>query len=176
MRRRFIKERDTLTGRAEKSAVIMDRLSVLSEYINARTVFCFLSFGSEVDTSVIIKDAIAGKDLYVPKIIDKTMCIVKIDSSTVFEPGAFGIPEPTAPPSELIPDIVIVPSVALSYGFDRLGYGAGYYDRYLSDKETVKIAVNFDSFLIPALPHDKHDILMDIIITENRILRRKNGD
>lgn len=174
LRERFIKERDNLTDRAEKSAVIMDKLSGLREYVNARVVFCFLSFGSEADTSFIVKDAIAGKSLYVPKIIGKAMRTVKIDSNTEFKPGAFGILEPCAPPSDITPDVVIVPSVALSYGFDRLGYGAGYYDKYLADKQTVKVAINFDCFLLPSLPTENHDILMDIIITECRVIRRTN--
>jgi len=182
IRKRIRARRDAapLSLRAEWSRSICAQALSLSAYGSARTLHVFLSFQSEVDTRAIIEDALArGKRVAVPVFVrgdDDTPCslITSLDESA-FDLGAWGLRTPktlrSVPPDEI--DLVFAPLVAYSSlpdgkGIARIGYGAGYYDRFLARLRpgVPKIGLAFSLQREDAIPLAPHDALLDEVITE----------
>lgn len=97
-----------------------------------------------------------------PYLIDDLNCVIK---------GAYGIREPIKTHAIAINDIdtAVIPGVAFSKSGDRLGFGKGYYDRFLADFKGVKLGICYDFQVLDTLPTAPHDVKMDTIITEKRI-------
>lgn len=148
-------------------------------YINSKSIFTYVNFGSEVNTIAIIERALEeGKNIYVPKtnIIKKEMVAVKINSVEDLQIGNYGILEPkenlTISENESF-DLVIMPGAVFDYNGNRIGYGAGYYDKYLLqiDKDIKKIALAYELQILDNIPREEHDVQVNYIITEERILK-----
>jgi 5-formyltetrahydrofolate cyclo-ligase len=105
-----------------------------------------------------------------PKIIAKELSFSHYALEDQLQTTAFGNQEPYAY-QQILPDIILVPGLAFDVAGNRLGYGGGYYDRYLSTckNKPVKIGVCFQTNLYNIIPTDYHDIKMDYIVTENAI-------
>ena len=123
-----------------KDNIIKEKLKETKFYKNSRNIFMYLGFGSEIDTKVYVKEFLSeGKNVFVPRIKDNIMEAVKIYSLSDLVKNKYGIPEPsynlykTSDGSKNI-DLIIVPGLAFDITGGRLGYGGGYYDRYLEDK------------------------------------------
>lgn len=147
-------------------------LRVLSseEYKNAKSIFIYISTEDEVDTSLIIKWALKdGKEVYVPKCIDSsTMKLIRIDEDSEYSISSYGIKEPISDKYyEANVDLSIIPCVSLSKDLKRLGHGAGYYDRYLKDHPTYKMALCFRIKMSNQIEMDDHDIYMDKVIYDS---------
>jgi 5-formyltetrahydrofolate cyclo-ligase len=171
-RRDALSERD----RAAASLAIADRVAALPEAREARSAMAFWSFGSEVDTGPLIERLVAG---------GKIVALPRIEGSDVvpvtFVPGepttetSFGAMEPAGgrelDPSEL--DLVIVPGVAFDRSGNRLGFGAGYYDRFLPRTRAgvPKIAIGFALQVLPEVPTGRTDHRVDAIVTESEVIR-----
>ena len=165
--------------RARLSAAICARAGALPEFARARTVMLFASFGSEVDTSPLIAQALsAGKTLCLPRVLEpRLMAAYRVtDPSVDLAPGAWGILEPRdglpqIPPGAI--DAVIVPGAAFDAAGRRCGYGGGFYDAYLpgTRRGTPRIALAFDLQVVDDLPCAAHDLSVDIIVTETRRIR-----
>lgn len=152
----------------------LEKLFSLEEYIAADTIYMYVATRGEVDTKNLIMQAcFHGKEVAVPKIEDGVMNFYSITSFEDLSVGYFGILEPNTKKIPKTPDIVIVPGVAFSKSKERLGYGGGFYDRFFYDKHTniIKIALSFEFQILEKLPVEEHDIKMDMIITEKRIIR-----
>ncbi len=122
----------------------------------------------ELDTSFVNEKALAeGKTLLLPRINKTSNLIEAIVTKDLsidnFTKGAFGIKEPVGK-EEMIPDLVIVPGIAFDKDGNRIGYGGGYYDKYLSNKKVFKIGFLYDFQLIKGIKSEKHDVKMDKII------------
>ncbi len=181
MRKEYISFRNkNITSDAlhEKSKVIAQKLDKLDCVKRAKTIMCYVSFGSEVYTHDIINTWISqGKQVCVPRVVKnkgKSMEAVKISSLHELEPGTYGVLEPTSGQKNVVSpdsiDVVIVPGCAFDLHKNRMGYGAGYYDRFLNliSDSCLKVGVAFDFQIMDEIPWDEHDIPMDIIITEER--------
>ena len=174
IRKEVLKKRDYLSKseRDYKSFICADRIIGHQWFYKAESIFCFISFGSEIDTRLIIEEAWKqGKKVYVPKIINHKMDFYEIHSYQELEQGYRGIFEPiyTENPflykeQELLttPFLFLMPGVAFDQANHRLGYGGGYYDRYLADKPilaTYSIAIGFAcQFVTELLPQEATDI------------------
>jgi len=177
IRRKMIEMRDTQPKEIikEKSRVILEKLFELNYYKKAKNVMFYVDTRNEVRTLDAIKKSIyLGKKVFVPKVINKCdMLAVRIKSLNELKKGHFGILEPVSGeminPKEL--EVVVIPGVAFDKSGCRLGYGGGYYDRFLQNlkADAVKIALAFEFQILDELPKEEYDILMDIIITEKRI-------
>ena len=164
LRKELLSLRKTLP----KTSLTIDMLNGYKEFRNAKTVFCYVSALGEVDTLSLLSEIPKEKVLTVPYCIDNdgNMIAVEITGSEDLEKGRFGIYEPKRPvpfPKEKI-DFVIVPGVAFSKDFYRLGYGKGYYDRFLSDINPFKLGVCKKELFVESLPHNEYDIKMDNIL------------
>ena len=165
-----------------KSAAIREKLFSLNEFKGAKNILFYVSFNNEVDTINIIKDLFIKKEKnvlvpYVDK--DKLIQISKINSFGELEPKTFGILEPREDKIKKFDakklDLVIVPGVVFDENGHRIGYGYGYYDRFLQklSNNTVKIGLAFELQLIEKIPKEGHDIPVDFVITEKRIVKCK---
>ncbi len=183
LRKEMIKERDALSPvqRAEKSAVIVDRLLMLDEYIDARSIMVYLDCRSEVQTGGLVVRALAdGKRVAVP-VTDTANRLLTPSLITGFpgglQPGPWGIPEPETQavrpldPAEL--DIVITPGLVFDKSGYRIGYGYGYYDRFLrrTGQKAIYIGLAFELQLRPNVYPGPHDVPVHYILTEERLLR-----
>ncbi len=162
--------------RLSLSERIADRLISSEMYKNCDTVLCFVSTDIEVDTLKIINTALSdGKRVAVPRCIIWThdMEFGVIGSVSELVHGFHDILEPPFG-CELTDggenSICVVPGLAFDERGYRLGFGGGYYDRFLSDFRGVSCGVCFDSYLVKLLPCEDCDIPVDKLITEERII------
>jgi len=161
--------------RKAHSKLINGHLAGLDEVISASSVFIYVSFASEVDTHVIIRQCLEeGKSLAVPKIVDADhMIAVRFTSWEDLSPDVMGILTPTLPAADIGPfDIAVIPGLGFTFAGGRLGYGRGYYDKWLSaNTAKTRIALAFEAQLVENLPTGTDDIPVDIIVTEKRVIR-----
>lgn len=156
------------------SDLISKRILTLDELKNAETIMVFLSSFNEPRTDLIISELLAQKKKIVVPVSDTiTHTITPSYLDTLYDTssGAYNIREPKelriAQTTDI--DIALIPALALSRYGNRIGFGMGYYDRFLSDFNGLKIGVCYDFQIFDTLPHNPHDVKMDLIITEKRI-------
>jgi len=157
----------------EKSNIILSKLSSLSLFQKARKILCYISFDNEVYTHGFIKKYAKEKEMYVPVVKGKEIIPSLIKEWQELRTGAYGILEPSeikAIEPEKI-EMAIIPGIAFDIHGYRLGYGKGYFDRLLKKTNAFKIGIAFDFQILENVPHEGHDVRMDAIITEKRILQ-----
>lgn len=171
MRAEFLRKRDLLDNHyiERSSEIIFSKIEKLVEFKEAKSIFVYLSFGSEVITDKFIKKYINKKKIFVPKISENTMNLIRIDENTKFIKNKFGILEPSNNDFyEGNIDLVITPSIVFDNNGYRLGYGKGYYDKYFSkNMYKYSIGVCFDNLLVSKIPIDSHDIRVHRLVTES---------
>lgn len=162
----------------QMSYAIGKSLAETEEWRNAKTVALTVSRFPEVDTwQLIRKGWEQSKTMAVPKCHPKTkkMTFHQIRSFTDLEHSFFGLFEPKEQETEVVPkealDLVIVPGLLYNKSGFRIGFGGGYYDRFLQHYRGHTISLAFSLQLTDHLPHEKHDIPVEKIVTEKEIIR-----
>lgn len=155
------------------SRAAKEYLFSLECFKNSNTVMAYLSAFNEVDTSEIISEICNTKNLVVPVSNVKTHTIIPsyITDMTELKKGAYGISEPeTIRVAEINDiDLAIIPGIAFDRHGNRTGFGMGYYDRFLNEFNGIKIGLCYSFQVLDNLETEKHDIKMDMIITEKGI-------
>ncbi len=133
---------------------------------------CYVSIGSEVDTSIIIDSFLSmGKRVAVPHCKNGVMHFYEITSAEYLVDGAYGIPTADINISKKITDftraLCIVPALSFDKSGHRLGYGGGYYDRFLCDKTIDTLGLCYEKCISERLPAEEHDIKINSVLTEN---------
>lgn len=169
----------------EKSRAVMDRVMSLEAYLKAKSLMVYVDFRNEVQTGgLIVRSLAAGKIVSVPitDVRGKKLIPSRLESYPGdLAPGAWGIMEPRPEcvrpldPGEL--DLVIVPGVAFDAKGNRLGYGGGFYDRFLPRTRpgTVYIAPAFEVQVVDDVFPGPHDVPVHVIVTEERTIFLKKG-
>lgn len=177
LRRRILALRDALDADTlrQRSAAVRERLCALEVYRAAKTVHLFMPFGSEPDTRLILEDLWARKVRAVlPRVApDRRLDHLAVTGWDELEPGAYGIGEPVAgcpavDPAEV--ELICVPGVAFDRRGGRLGYGGGYYDRFLEACPAPRVALAFALQIVPEVPREDHDLLVDTIVTDRGVI------
>jgi len=154
------------------SAKIQNKLKKINAFRNAQKIGMYYPIGSEILTQDIIQELLSnGKDVFLPKVIGENMEFRKIIDFSSLEKGSFDIMEPKDDcqiDNDL--DVVLVPTVGISPSGVRLGYGNGFYDRFLAEHKSVTISLTLEKQIIKKIPKSEHDIMIDWIITEERIV------
>ena len=174
-RKHFLVQRATLTpvDIEQRSTVIAVYACALLAFCARRTVMVYLALPQEVQTTRIIAQArVWQKRVAVPVVQGNSLVAVELpDDPTQLRRGRFGILEPygtqvVIPPEEV--DCIMVPGVAFDYRGGRLGFGKGYYDRFLSQlpATTYRCGLAFSIQVVPYVPQTSHDICMHGIVTE----------
>jgi len=179
-RRNSMSENEVTT----KSKIIIEKLMDTKEFKNADNIMIFLSFNNEVYTYNLIEKCIQlGKRVIVPYTVKDTYEIIPTVLGNIEEDlkqTSYGYMEPKKeklqPIDEKKIDLTVVPGLAFDKNMNRIGFGKGYYDRYLAKtrKDTKKIAVAYDYQVLEEIPSEVFDVKMDSIITDENTY--KNAD
>lgn len=179
LRREMVARRDALSGqeRAAIAAELTAHLVRLPQYGVARMVMATMSIGSEWNTLPFLERTLAeGRAVVLPRITPKPRRLqlhVVRDLGSDLVPGIWDIPEPDprrCPAVELAQvDFALVPALAIDAARIRLGYGAGYFDKLLAGRGAAPFCVTAlpAAFVVAALPHEPHDIPVDLVVNEN---------
>lgn len=163
--------RSKLSGRAEKSAAIVEKLLARPEITSSSHILCYYPSTFEVDIVPLIKILFKQhKQLYLPH-MDRQV-IGRFSNFDELEVHRFG--DIRIPNNELEPEsynliqVAIIPGLAFTTTGNRLGHGSGWYDRLLPHlpQDLIKIGVCFNEQILPELPTEKHDIKMDLLISD----------
>ncbi len=177
IRNLILAKRDTMSSSdvLKKSLMIRERLIALPEFSNASPVMFYVQKGNEVMTDALIEySLVRGKRVAVPFTDKRSKTLVPslISSLNELEMGSFGIPEPRElrPVEAEVIELIIVPGIAFDVHGSRIGYGNGYYDRFLKAVRAKKIALAYELQIVDEIPNHTNDIKMDMIVTEERAI------
>ena len=159
----------------ECSKACVSKVLQFPELIEAKTVCVYMPTGNEIDTTEIIRYCKEnGKRLAAPRVNGDTMEFYYFTDETDMEQGAYDIWEPTG--TEAVEDeesLVIMPGVAFDLSCNRIGYGKGYYDRYLSAHPRMKkVALAYDFQIVGRIKREVHDVRPDVVVTESRVIMK----
>lgn len=175
LRREALAARDAMSpGERQRGSLLMtERLLGHQWFYRSEFFLCFVSFGSEIDTHELLAEAIRlGKKVYAPKVTKMSenyiMHFYRLTGLSELREGYKGIPEPSGMteeyvynPEEADRTLLLMPGTAFDSYRNRLGYGKGFYDRFLADKEALwlrSIAVGFRCQLVEEIPAREGDI------------------
>lgn len=179
LRRELLNKRNQLTKDEilQKSKKIKEYLFSQQEYKESKRIMSYVSFGSEVITFEIIKQAILEwKEIFVPITIkkEKKLLLSQIFDFEELVVSTYGILEPKKEYIRPINydeiELVIVPGIAFSITGYRIGYGGGYYDRFLSNVKCPKIGLSYEMQIVNEISVDKYDVKLTKIITEKSVI------
>ena len=163
---------ESYTGSADR--LICEAVIKTAEYQSAETVFCFVGRSGEIDTRPILEDALkSGKRLCVPKCVAKgIMEARRITGLDELFPAKFGLLEPKGLSEAVLPaeiEFAVVPCVTCNYSGHRLGFGGGFYDRYLSEAGFFTCMICRKELICDEIPIESHDFIPDMLITEDTV-------
>lgn len=178
LRKQYLKLRKTIYDKELKSKEIINKIISLDKYKKAKIIALYNSHEDEVNTQDLIKYSLENnKIVALPRVINKTeMNFYKITSLDELERGTFGICEPIEKEDNLVQpneiDLMIVPGICFDRNKNRIGFGGGYYDRYLSKRKDIfKIGVCFEKQLVSdnEIEVRENDVKMNIVMTEKKV-------
>lgn len=183
LRKKMLALREGLTGEQVMlaSRECLKKIMSFPAYRASNWIYCYLSFRNELDTVSMIHTFLAeGKRLAVPRIEGKEMHFYEIHSLRDCRPGTMGILEPhlgTSPDqkSKRVTEtgFMLMPGLAFDLKCHRLGFGGGFYDRYLAaHPDLTTAAVCYDFQIIDHVPHGAHDLCPDVLISDRRVIKK----
>jgi len=173
--RKFLREnRDGISFDLIKiaSKEIQGKLKQLDIFRNAKGIACYYPIGSEVRTQEIMQEILSqGRDLSLPKVDGENLEFRKVTDFGYLQKSGFDIMEPKdiCKPAEII-DVILVPNIGMTRTGSRLGYGYGYYDRFLKNSDVPSIALTYAKQIVKKVPTSENDVKIDWIVTENEII------
>lgn len=177
LRTRFQAQRDALDPATVRdlSQRIMTELLAMPEVAKARSVFCYVGHGNEVQTDELLEHLLdEGKQVAVPRIVKRGVMEARLIGGTGdLKPDRHGIPSVSAQsPSMQQPDVVVMPCVAATRDGRRLGMGGGYYDRWLAaHPDCTSIVLAYDVQVVGDLPTEPHDQRVNAVVDESHVWR-----
>ena len=153
---------------AAKSAELGRLFRQSDAYRSAKTIYGYLPYNQEVRTTPMLEQALLdGKRVAVPKCYGDEMRFIFMDDLSRVEKGYANIPEPIAdgPIADDETALVLMPGLAFDPSGRRMGYGGGFYDRFLAAESHPTIALCYDFQLLDALSTEEHDIPVDAVLT-----------
>lgn len=165
------KKRAEETHGAEKSSKICNFLQSSPLFQKSRRILFFASFKNEPDILPLAEKILTKREIFFPKILDSKsgkMEAVRVQSLGELKPLDFGILAPESnnifPPEDL--DLILVPALAVDVLGNRIGFGRGFYDRFLERTSAISMGVVFDFQIFPQIPTEKWDKKMDGFVSE----------
>jgi len=175
IRKRLLRIRRSLSREKvlEMSREIKERLFDLPEYRSCKVIMFYIAHDNEVETREMIIDSLNNKKVLVPYTSLESDMIypVEIENLDDLEKCAFGILEPQNKKiyrGDI--DVIIVPGIAFDLRGYRIGYGKGFYDRFLRGANALKIGIAYDFQIVDRISEDKNDVPVDMIVSEKRVL------
>ena len=168
LRKKYKEKRDNIKNKVTKDNLIYQKVINNKDILSSKTLLIYISINSEVDTIKIITYFLYAKNIAVPKIIDNDMFFCYVTNLNELTSGKYNIPEPTN--ENIVTDfdnaICIVPGICYDKENYRIGYGKGYYDRFLSKNKIKTIGLCYKECMIEKIDNDKYDYKIDEVITE----------
>lgn len=184
LRQRLLAARASVdaTWRASASAAITATVQTLPEVAASRNTLGYAAFGTEVDIDALLRSWIAaGVAVHLPFVDGEDLGIAVVgDLDADLAPGWGGVREPDpahrVPADPAVLDVAVVPGVGFDRAGHRLGYGGGHFDRLLARLApgSTIIGVAFSTQVVTQLPSDDHDIGVDVLVTEDGVLRLRD--
>jgi 5-formyltetrahydrofolate cyclo-ligase len=179
LRRRIAALRRALTqdARTARSNAMCGHLASLEEVERARVVACYMPLRFEAAPTAFMEAALAaGKVVALPRVdpLTNQLILHRYEAGDALEESAFMVREPVASAPLVAPqdvDVILVPGLAFDGVGRRLGYGQGYYDRLLGSLRALRIGLAFDFQLLAEVPSFEHDLPVDAVVTDRRVLR-----
>ena len=166
----------TRTERFEKSMQIFEQLITVPEFKRADRIYTYVSMDNEIDTIMLIDYSLSlEKRVFVPRVSGKDMEFYEISDISELNPGYRGIYEPdiNGKPDYSRTGFMCMPGLAFDRSYNRIGYGGGFYDRYLSvENKLYKAALAYEAQLLESIPAQDGDVRPDMIVTEESIYRK----
>lgn len=160
---------------SEKSRKIICALEELDEFRKASTIMPYLSLDIEVDTIEFIKKELKEqkRTMVVPFVKEDNIQVSRLSDFNDLSNGKFGVLEPIKKEEfKGKIDMILVPGIAFDQNGSRIGFGKGFYDRFLKNhKRALKIGLAFEEQIVDNIPIEEHDMPVDIILTEKRTIR-----
>lgn len=149
------------------SSAITQLISEWDKYLSARNIMMYYPIKNEIELLSLRGE----KNIFLPKLIEDEIAVCPYYGPDSLLPGKFGIPEPvTEAIGDLsMLDIVFVPALAADRWGYRLGYGCGYYDRFLEHVNAVTVIPIYSELLFDDIPTEAHDKKVDYIVTEKEL-------
>ena len=158
----------TLEQIEASSAVLAEKFYASAQYATAKTIYGYLPYNQEVRTVQILERALAdGKRVAVPKVYGDEMRFIYMTDLSLTEKSDMGIPEPVAdgPIGDDPTALVLMPGLAFTEKGDRMGYGGGYYDKFLAGEPNhPTVALCYEFQIVEELPTQDHDIPVDLVL------------
>lgn len=183
LRKKYMTKRQNLQSTVinKNSSIITNKLDSYIQENNYNNIMIFVSFRNEIYTHDLIKKWLTEeeKNIYVPYIesnADKMNISQISDFENDLEHGVYDILEPTKEVKNkkegVDLDIIVVPGLVFTKDGYRIGYGGGYYDKFLSEvsSEVKKVGIVYSDFVVDDLPVDDHDLPVDLIMTERETI------
>lgn len=168
LRKKYKEKRDNIKNKVTKDNLIYQKVINNKDILSSKTLLIYISINSEIDTIKIINYFLNTKNIAVPKIIDNNMFFCYVTNLNDLTPGKYNIPEPTN--ENIVTDfdnaICIVPGICYDKENYRIGYGKGYYDRFLSKNKIKTIGLCYKECMIEKIDNDKYDYKIDEVITD----------
>ncbi len=154
------------------SEKICKKLKKIRVFKNAKKIGVYYPIGSEILTQDIIQELLSnGKYVFLPRVSGEQMNFKKISDFSSLEKGSFDIMEPKIEcETENNLDVILVPTVGITAKGVRLGYGHGFYDRFLAEHKTITVSLTLEKQVVKNIPKSDHDIPIDWIVTEDKII------
>ena len=181
--RSYIKTKQkSVENKAEKDSLVAQNLLSLDEIKKADTVLCYISLDDEICTDEIVRVLLdSGKRVGAPYCVDNNgnMDFYYITDFDDLRIQSFGVREPVIEKCKKVTSfdntIIILPGLCFDSNGNRLGYGKGYYDRFLQIHSLISVGLCYNSLIVKKVPTDMYDKKADIIVTENDIIRINGG-
>ncbi len=174
LRKILLEKRDNTSANLMEiaSKKIQKKLERIEVFKKAKKIGLYYPTGSEIYTNDIIQKLLSeSKEVYLPKVIGENLEFKKINDFSDLESGKFDILEPKENcQSDNSLDVIIVPCIGITSSGDRLGYGLGFYDRFLSKNKIPTIAITLEKQIVKNIPVAQHDIQIDWIVTEDQLI------
>lgn len=175
-------KRRQIENKEEISKEVFKTLTSLKLYSACDTILCYASLEDEISTDEIIINALKdGKNVALPYCIDNNgnMEFYQINSIDDLKIGLFGVREPDVSKCEKLLShenaLIIVPALCFDKKGYRIGYGKGYYDKYLQNHPLISVGLCYNSLVFDEIPSSEHDAPVNYIITESQIIDCGNG-
>lgn len=162
------------TERLSAADEVFERLENTAAFLLADRILMYHSLPDELSTHRFLDKWHGKKSFFLPRVNGVNLEILPYDESRL-ELGSFHIEEPTGDNTVSADEIelVIVPGVAYDHSGNRLGRGKGFYDRLLATTRATKVGVGYEFQIVEEIPSEPHDVKMDMVISQKRVLRFK---
>ncbi|MBR6949047.1 MAG: 5-formyltetrahydrofolate cyclo-ligase [Bacilli bacterium] len=174
LREEYINIRNSITNKDIKSVIIYNKLISDKDYINSKRIALYNSLDSEVSTKKLIDYSLdKGKTVLLPVVDNDNMEFYIINRNTKYNRSTFGILEPISKDNlnKALIDLIIVPGICFDLNKNRIGFGKGYYDKYLSNTSIKTIGICFDEQITNQdIDCNKYDVKVKRLISDKRSL------